>query len=65
MYVVSSIAVIVSLAIGLLLGTAYNHSVDIPWWIFSILSFIIIVLPSIVVLGILRIRLFILRKYKS
>ena len=58
-------AVVTSIVAGLIIGTAYSHGLDFTWWMFSILSFLIVVLPAFVLMGILHFRMLLLKKYKS
>ncbi len=46
----SAIAFITGIISGVVQGTAYSHGFDFYWWMFSILSFIIIMIVSIVVI---------------
>ena len=52
------IALILSLISGIVEGTSYSHGVDIAWWIYSVLSFIIIMLTTIILRSIIRLKLF-------
>ncbi|TCI91877.1 acetyltransferase [Tenacibaculum sp. M341] len=48
----STVAFITGTISGVVQGTAYSHGFDFYWWMFSILSFIIIMIISIIVIGI-------------
>ncbi len=51
------ISLVVSITLGLLVGTSYSHGFDIPWWIFSILFFVMIAVPCLIILGLVHYRL--------
>lgn len=62
--IVLIIGLVVSMALGFLLGTAYSHGLDIPWWIFSILFFIMIIIPSLILVGLAQLKLKV-KKHKN
>lgn len=55
--VVSAIGLVVSLIMGLYIGTAYTHGFDIPWWFFSILFFIMILVPCLILVALAQLKL--------
>ncbi|ADY30886.1 hypothetical protein KLA_13594 [Cellulophaga geojensis KL-A] len=61
---VSAIGLVVSLILGLLIGTAYSHGIDISWWVFSVLFFIMIIIPCLILVGLAQLKLKI-KKHKN
>jgi len=51
-------AIPISLISGISEGTWYSHGFDIFWWIFSILSFIITLITSLLLIGLTHINVF-------
>ena len=54
---ISIITIIISLIYGISEGTFYSHGFDVPWWIFSIAFFIIILTTAIILAILMRIKL--------
>jgi len=50
-------SILISLISGIVEGTTYSHGIDIPWWIFSVVSFIIILMTAIILIGLMKIKL--------
>ena len=56
LYNISIKTLFTSVVIGLLEGTSYSHGFDIPWWGFSLSSFVIILSFTCLFIGILKIK---------
>ncbi|WP_157821978.1 hypothetical protein [Tenacibaculum sp. Bg11-29] len=45
-----------SIVIGLLEGSSYSHGFDIPWWGFSLISFVLILSFTCLFIGMLKLK---------
>lgn len=52
------LAVVLGIIVGLLGGTVVTHAFDIYWWLFSIIYFILLVIPALLLAGLMRVLLF-------
>ena len=48
-------AIVIGLLSGLIEGTWYSHGLDIPWWVFSILNFLLLLITAVVIIGLTHI----------
>ncbi len=53
------IAFLTGLCSGFLTGTAYSHGIDFPWYLFSLISFLVIMIVAIVLVGLIKLLYFI------
>ncbi len=53
---------LLSLVAGISQGTLYSHGLDIPWWIFSVINFVINIVTAFVMVGVMKVIFFKQRK---
>jgi len=50
------IAILVSIISGISEGTMYSHGIDIPWWVFSLVTFVITLSTAMLLIVLIKIK---------
>ncbi|WP_108868918.1 hypothetical protein [Aquimarina aquimarini] len=53
---------LLSLVAGISQGTLYSHGLDIPWWVFSAINFVIGMVAALIIVGLMKVIFFKQRK---